>query len=105
MECDDKNDTLLKIHLHNVVLLREVFSIANEIKKGRIIHDKVRRSLPGLADYLHYHPKYPEIKGVIGITMLSKGSERLGFEVMPIYLLTLSSFMSKNMLMQRYGRR
>lgn len=80
----NKNDTLVKVHLHNVRLLRELKNIESEIKKTKIIYHYVQKSLPGVELYIRNHFLSNEIKGIIGITMLSKGSERLGFEVMDI---------------------
>ncbi|NSL51080.1 hypothetical protein HR057_04780 [Bacillus sp. P2(2020)] len=79
-----KNDTLVKVHLHNVKLLKEIIHIKNEIKKAKIIYRHVQNSLPGLAEFIQRADRSDEIKGVIGITFLNKGCERLGFEVVDI---------------------
>ena len=80
----NKNDTLLKIHLHNVRLLKELRSINSEMKKARMIYNYVKRSLPEVEKFIRNHPYSNQIKGIIGITSLNKGSERLGFEVYDI---------------------
>ncbi|EMA6344225.1 hypothetical protein ACO11K_000674 [Bacillus cytotoxicus] len=80
----NKNDTLIKIHLHNVRLLNEMKSFENNIKKGKFIYQYVKKSLPDLALYIQNHPKADKIKGVIGITMLNRGADRLGFEFVSI---------------------
>ncbi|MDQ0217866.1 hypothetical protein J2S21_000958 [Peribacillus cavernae] len=79
-----RNDTLVKIHLHNVRLLNELKHINSEIRKGKIIYQSVQRSLPGIELYIRNHKNYHEIKGIIGITSLNKCCERLGFEVIGI---------------------
>ncbi|TCT15975.1 hypothetical protein EDD68_1359 [Melghiribacillus thermohalophilus] len=79
-----KNDLLVKVHLHNVRLLNELQSIENEVRRGLIIHQLVKDSLPGVASYISRHRRRNEIKGIIGITMLSKGIKRLGFEAYSI---------------------
>jgi hypothetical protein len=79
-----KNDLLLKIHLHNVRLIRELLRFDSEIKKGRYIFEQVKAGLPYVAHYVRNHEQFPEIKGIIGITMLNKGCERLGFETFSI---------------------
>ncbi|MCP8615615.1 YkoP family protein [Salirhabdus salicampi] len=79
-----KNDLLLKIHLHNVRILHDIQHIKDDVKKGFMIYQIVKESMPGLATYVQSHKRYDEIKGVIGITMLSKGSRRLGFEKVTI---------------------
>jgi hypothetical protein len=80
----NKNDTLVKIHLHNVRLLKEIKNMNSELKKAKMIFNYVKRSLPGIDLYIQNHPHSSEIKGIIGITTLNKGSERLGFEVFEI---------------------
>lgn len=37
--------------------------------------------MPILVDYINNHKKSEKIKGIVGITMLDKGVERLGFDV------------------------
>ncbi|RAK22285.1 hypothetical protein B0I26_102277 [Anoxybacillus vitaminiphilus] len=125
-----KNDLLLKIHLHNVRLIKELIRLDNEIKKGRHIYEQVKRGLPNLTEYLQRHEQFADIKGIIGITILNKGCERLGFETFsimnpfykwykqtafaPMYLISrfrLDSFrkppkylfMSKDKLLKLYG--
>jgi hypothetical protein len=85
----NKNDILIKIHLHNVRLLKELKDIKSEIKKAKIIYHYVQKSLPGIEIHIRNCSHSQEIKGIIGITLLNKGCERLGFEVFyishPIY--------------------
>jgi hypothetical protein len=76
-----KNDKLVKIHLHNIRILCELQSVPCSVKRGRIIFRKIIMSMPVLADYIYNHKNSHEIKGVIGITMLHKGAEKLGFEI------------------------
>jgi hypothetical protein len=75
-----KNDKLVKIHLHNIKLLSELKSIPCTVKRGRVIYRKVHMTMPLIEEYIHNHKDRNEIKGVIGITMLYKGEEKLGFE-------------------------
>ena len=75
-----KNDKLVKIHLHNIQLLSELKTVSSSVKRGRIIFRKVHMSLPLLAEFIHNHNQKHEIKGAIGISMLHKGVEKLGFE-------------------------
>jgi len=80
-----KNDLLVKIHLHNVRLLKDMVNINSEFRKGLFIYKKIKDALPTLAQYVHKHDRTDEIKGIIGISMLHQGSERLGFEIHGIY--------------------
>ncbi len=79
-----KNDLLLKIHLHNVYLMKELNRFKSEIQKGRYIYSKTEKGLPNIVQYLRNHSQFHNVKGIIGITILNKGSERLGFETFAI---------------------
>lgn len=80
----EKNDLLVKIHLHNVRLLKELRHFKSELKKVKIILEYVQKSLPGVEAFIRMNPHAEKIKGIIGITSRTKGSERLGFEVFEI---------------------
>lgn len=80
----EANDWLLKIHLHNVRLVRELLHCKSDIKKGRYIFEQVKTGLPYVAYHLYHHEQSARMKGIIGITMLNKGCERLGFEIVDI---------------------
>jgi hypothetical protein len=75
-----KNDCLVKIHLHNIRILKEVRRIKSPLLRTRAIYRMVEKSMPMLADYISNHPKKDSIKGIIGVTMLDKGVTHLGFE-------------------------
>jgi hypothetical protein len=78
-------DLLLKIHLHNVRLLRQLLSYEGEIARSRQLYRLVERSLPGLACYCADHPRSHEIKAIIGITQINRGCAQLGFDVCNIH--------------------
>ncbi|HET7521822.1 MAG TPA: hypothetical protein VFJ73_00720 [Bacillales bacterium] len=129
-----KNDLLIKIHLHNVRIFKELYHVKNELRKTRLLYREVEQSLPSLAAYIRRHRKNEEIKGVIGITMIDRACTRLGFErtdissriykrikqltQLPIYFITAPApsfkqlkkqqpnylFMSKDFLLNTYGR-
>ena len=127
----NKNDLLIKIHLHNVRLLKEMHCIDNPFSKARFLYKKVHESLPDLVVFILHHKNKEQIKGIIGITMIDKGYKRLGFEPFfisnrsyirfkriahyPIYLLSNSKsqrgklptpqylFMSKEAICEKYG--
>ncbi|QHZ45828.1 MULTISPECIES: YkoP family protein [Bacillus] len=75
-----KNDVLIKIHLHNIKLIKELQNIESAVRRGIIIYQKACVSMPILAQYVKSHKHTDQIKGIIGITTLHKGVERLGFE-------------------------
>ncbi len=76
-----KGDLLLKIHLHNCVLMKEMQKLDHDVKRALYTRNRVLQSLPGLAAYLSNHPNKNQIKGIIGITLLTRGVKHLGFEV------------------------
>ncbi|SFD96531.1 hypothetical protein SAMN05216238_106185 [Lentibacillus persicus] len=79
-----KNDLLLKIHLHNVRMIRELNGNKSELQRALALYHMVRNDLHCLSDYIEKHPRQHEIKALIGITTLNKGTRRLGFEIVSI---------------------
>ncbi len=79
-----KNDLLMKIHLHNIMLLKDLLIINSHVVKARNLYRMIEQSMPGLAQYIKNHPQCSEIRGIMGITTLNRGCKELGFEVFPI---------------------
>jgi hypothetical protein len=112
-----KNDCLLKIHLHNVRILKEVLLVKHPLQRAIVIYRMVEQSMPALARFIDAHPRSRHIKGVVGITMINKGVKQLGFEKVypdnsiykmyklttqfPIYLLSTTSLSLQNIKNQR----
>jgi hypothetical protein len=92
-----KNDIVIKIHLHNSRLLKQLVHIKSPVSRGRALIRIVGESMPCLAHHLDRHPESDSIKGVIGITMINKGYQILGFERHP---LTHSGYILLKQLMQ-----
>lgn len=67
-----KNDVLVKIHLHNIKLIRELQSIESAVRKGIIIYQKVYQSMPLLLDYINNHKKARKSKESLGLQCLTK---------------------------------
>lgn len=127
-----KNDLLLKIHLHNVRIMKEMQRM-DKVTNTLFLYKSVYSSMPSLAFYILQHHHREQIKGIIGITLIDKGYRRLGFEsfsftsriytwfkrvsLYPIHLLSSSKpsskrnktpaprylFMSKETLCKKYG--
>ncbi|MFU0791213.1 YkoP family protein [Virgibacillus proomii] len=127
----NKNDLLLKIHLHNIKILGQIQDYDSEVRRALAIYKTVQESLPEIAHYIQIKGYTNEIKGLIGITMLHKGCKKLGFEIysihnryyklfkqvtlLPIHLLSSNKikkkipspiylFMSKDRLFEKYKR-
>lgn len=79
-----KNDLLLKIHLHNVKILKKLYPIKSDIRRAVLIYHQIKYDLPELAKYIKAHEKSDQIKGIVGITSIYQGANRLGFEIVPM---------------------
>lgn len=79
-----KGDKMLRIHLHNIKLLKQLRKIDNELLKARLVYRTVQQSLPGLYKYIENHPKKEQIQGILGITLLNRGCRSLGFDPIPL---------------------
>ncbi|MFD1851546.1 YkoP family protein [Oceanobacillus bengalensis] len=79
----NKNDLLLKIHLHNVNLLKTIHAYDSDVRRAIVTYKNVQEAMPYLADYIQNRGYTERIKGLVGITTLHKGCKRLGFEVHP----------------------
>jgi hypothetical protein len=77
----DDGDLLLKIHLYNYQLMKQMKHLHKEISRALHVYQEVESSLPGLAQYLSNHQRSEEIKGILGITILNRGVKNLGFEI------------------------
>ncbi len=78
------SDLLLKIHLHNCLLMREMQHIKNDVKRALYVYHRVEQSLPGLAQFLANHPEQEAIKALLGITLLTRGVKSMGFQTIDI---------------------
>ncbi len=75
----NKNDLVLKLHIHNFRLAEMIYRKKESKALGIILLREVRNSMPGLARFVAYHPHADQIKGVVGTTFLHRGVEHLGF--------------------------
>lgn len=73
-----KGDKVGEIHFDNI---RFQFIGSNLQSIGIRALQQVRLSLPNLARHIAIHPDFKNVKIYIGITMLNKGAEGLGFNV------------------------
>ncbi|WP_245832991.1 YkoP family protein [Oceanobacillus timonensis] len=80
----NKNDLLLKIHLHNIKILGQIQNNDSEVRRALMIYKFVQESLPEIVHYIEIRGNTNEIKGLIGITMLHRGCKKLGVEIYPI---------------------
>ncbi|RXT13803.1 hypothetical protein [Ammoniphilus sp. CFH 90114] len=72
-------DLLLKIHLYNYQLMKQMCHLDSDIRRALYVYQAVEQSLPGLAQFVFSHPRANELKGVLGVTLLNRGIKKLGF--------------------------
>lgn len=69
------------LHLYNIRLQQLLQDIKSENRRVIVVAREVQRSLPELAEFLRQHPRGSRIKALIGVTLLNRGVEPLGFSV------------------------
>lgn len=74
-------DCIIKIHLHNYELAKEVLNRPSEISLALYLKNYIHQSLIGLSKHISELPERNHIKGIIGTSMLNRGAERFGFRV------------------------
>ncbi len=79
-----KGDLVIRLHIHNYLLAKRSKGIHSDVQIGLALVREVKRSLPQLANVVKSHPKEREIKGIVGTTLLFKGSGQLGFSISPV---------------------
>lgn len=72
------------LHLYNLRLQQLLQGIGSENRRVLLVRREVQRSLPGLAEFVHNHPGGRRIKALVGVTLLNRGVEPLGFFVTPL---------------------
>lgn len=77
----NNGDPIVKLHIHNVGLTKQLKGIKNDTRLGLKTLRIVKDSLPQLALYIDSHPKGKDAKAIIGTTFLHRGVKKLGFEV------------------------
>jgi len=77
-----KDDLVIKLHIHNLRLAEIIHQKKDAKALGLLLLREIRKSLPGLAQFVANHPRADEIRGVVGTTFLHRGAENLGFSTM-----------------------
>jgi hypothetical protein len=72
------------LHLYNIRLQQLLQEIKSENRRVIVVAREVQRSLPELAEFVRTHPGGQRIKALIGVTLLNRGVEPLGFTVSPV---------------------
>lgn len=74
-------DDIIKIHLHNYALAKEVLNRRSDLALALYLKNYIQRSLIGLNTHISELPERNNIKAIMGTSMLNRGAERFGFSV------------------------
>jgi hypothetical protein len=69
------------LHFYNLRLQQLLYGVKSENRRGLIVLRETQRSLPELVEFIKKHPRGERIKALIGVTLLNRGVEPLGFTV------------------------
>lgn len=76
-----RGDRVLELHLNNEMLFRMGTNSRSSIHLAIQMIRTTEQLLPKTLSFILNHPKYEEIKGIYGITMIYRGTKQLGFTV------------------------
>ncbi|TCP59453.1 hypothetical protein EV586_101672 [Tumebacillus sp. BK434] len=72
------------LHFYNLRLQQMLHGVKSDNRRGLIVLRETQRSLPELVEFLRKHPRGERIKALIGVTLLNRGVEPLGFTVQDV---------------------
>ncbi|ASS75123.1 hypothetical protein CIG75_09120 [Tumebacillus algifaecis] len=72
------------LHFYNLRLQQILHGVTSDNRRGMIVLRETQRSLPELVEFVRKHPCGERIKALIGITLLNRGVEPLGFTVQSV---------------------
>ena len=77
----EKGDQVLELHFDNKKLFHIGSRSRSEMQLAIQMIRAVQKDLPTLANMVLERPEYMDVKGLYGVTMLSRGPEQFGFHV------------------------
>lgn len=85
-ECINKGDLILELHFNNMLLLETALCSRNNIQMASILIQSMKETLQRMAFYIEKieSHKTSEIKALYGISILHKGAEQFGFNVISL---------------------
>ncbi len=97
-----KGDKIAELHFDNKLLSGIAVNSKSPIAAGLRLLREVEQALPQLADEISNDPDAQDIKAVYGVTMIHRGADRLGFEIvsMPEGWFAKASRIYLNLLMK-----
>lgn len=77
----EKGDQVLELHFDNKKLFHIGSRSRSEMQLAIQMIRAVQKDLPTLANMVIERPEYKDVKGLYGVTMISRGPEQFGFHV------------------------
>lgn len=77
----EKGDQVLELHFDNKKLFHIGSRSRSEMQLAIQMIRAVQKDLPTLANMVLERPEYVDVKGLYGVTMISRGPEQFGFQV------------------------
>ncbi|MCQ4086258.1 polysaccharide deacetylase family protein [Saccharibacillus sp. JS10] len=79
-----KGDTVVELHLDNKMLFEFSSRSRSSMQTAIQIVRETERSLPKIAEYIRQDPKLRDTKGLYGVSMINRGPEQFGFQVLDL---------------------
>ena len=79
-----KGDHVLELHLNNEMLFKMGINSRSSIQLAIQMIRTTEQLLPKTLLFILNHPKYKEIKGLYGVSMIYRGTKQLGFTVIDL---------------------
>jgi len=76
-----KGDTVAELHFDNKMLVRMSLESKNSLRLATQMVRQAQHTFPRILHKIEVDPKYRDVKGLYGITMVNRGVEHLGFTV------------------------
>lgn len=77
-------DQIGELHFNNSFMVQALQQSKTSLQLAAILIRTARQSFPILRDFIRQNQKYHNIKAVYGITMIYRGADPLGFQVVPL---------------------
>lgn len=79
-----RGDHVLELHLNNEMLFKMGINSRSSIQLAIQMIRTTEQLLPKILLFILNHPKYEEIKGLYGISMIHRGTKQFGFTVIDL---------------------
>ena len=80
----EKGDSVLELHFDNKMLFDFSSRSRSAMQTAILMVRETERSLPKIAEHVRRDPKLREAKGLYGVSMINRGPEQFGFQVLDL---------------------